>query len=83
MNQEKVIRKKWLVFAVGGLLLIGFGLSVFGQAVILKYDQSSFLAWFGTGTLSLILVNAGISVFGQAVVFKVKLDEYQDKRKIF
>lgn len=81
MNKEKAIKIKWLVFAVGGLLLIGLGLSLFGQAVILKYDQSPFLVWFWTGTLSLTFINAGISIFGQAVVLKVKLDEYKDKRK--
>nr|MBI1232785.1 hypothetical protein [Cytophagales bacterium] len=78
MNQQRTIKKKWLAFAVGGLLLIGFGLSLFGQAVILKYENSGFLSWFGAGTLSLILINAGISLFGQAVVFKVKLDNYKD-----
>lgn len=73
---QKEIKKKWLLYAVGGLLLIGLGMSLFGHAVILKYENSSFLDWFGTGTLSLVLLNTGISFFGQAVVFKVKLDEY-------
>ncbi|HSI78417.1 MAG TPA: hypothetical protein VK957_21130 [Lunatimonas sp.] len=81
MNQRKEIKKKWLLYAVGGLLLIGFGMSLFGQSVILKYEQANFIVWFGAGTLSLILLNAGVSVFGQAVVFKVKLDDYQDKTK--
>lgn len=80
MNQ-KIIKKKWLTYAILGLLLIGFGLSLFGQAVILKYEQELFLVWFGAGTFSLVLINAGISVFGQAVVFKVKLDDFQDKTK--
>jgi hypothetical protein len=82
MDQKKAIKKKWLTYAVGGLLLIGLGLCLFGQAVILKYDQSRFLVWFGAGTLALILINAGISIFGQAVVFKVKLDEFQDKTNL-
>jgi len=79
MDQKKEIRKKWLTYAVGGLLLIGFGLSLFGHAVILKYDHARFLVWFGAGTLSLVLINSGISVFGQAVVFKIKLDDYRDR----
>lgn len=79
MDQKKAIKKKWLLYAVGGLILVGLGLSLFGHAIILKYDQARFLVWFGAGTLSLVLINAGISVFGQAVVFKVKLDDCLDK----
>lgn len=78
MDQKKVIKKKWMMYAVGGLLLIGFGFSLFGEAVILKYENKSFIEWFGIGTLSLILINAGISLFGQAVVFRVKLDRFRE-----
>ena len=58
---------KWLVESVIGLILIGFGLSLFGQSVIYKSKGESVKKWFLWGTLSLIVINAGICVFGDAV----------------
>lgn len=54
MQREKVL---WLVKGVGGLLCIGFGLSVFGEALIHKINGEG---WFWIGTLSLVLVNFGL-----------------------
>lgn len=55
------VRTKWLALAVGGLLLIGCGLSLFGEAIIRKAATDSVVAdWFWLGTLSLCLINAGI-----------------------
>ncbi|WP_114750382.1 hypothetical protein [Pleomorphovibrio marinus] len=67
-------KRNWLLYSISGLVLIGFGLSVFGEALILKYEEADFLAWFGLGTLSLIIINAGISLFGQGVVCRVKME---------
>lgn len=58
---------KWLVEVVGGLLLIGFGLSLFGQSVIYKSKGEAVRKWFWWGTVSLIVINAGICIFGDAV----------------
>lgn len=58
---------RWLVEAVAGLVLIGFGLSVFGQAVIYKSRGEKLGKWFLWGTIALIVVNAGICTFGDAV----------------
>nr|WKN38083.1 hypothetical protein K4G66_05115 [Tunicatimonas sp. TK19036] len=60
----------WLIFAIAGLILIGLGLSLFGEAIIAKYERQN---WFWLGSLSLIIVNAGISLVGQSVVYRVKL----------
>jgi hypothetical protein len=76
---EKNLKRKWLKFAVGGILLMGFGLSLLGEAGILKMSGSGFLNWFGIGTLALAVFFAGLSLFGQAVVFKSKMDN--SKRK--
>lgn len=76
---EKSLKRKWLKFAVGGILLMGFGLSLLGEAGILKMSDSGFLSWFGTGTLALAVFFAGLSLFGQAVVFKSQMDN--SKRK--
>ena len=58
------LRKKWFWFAVLGLALVGFGLSVLGEAIIRKFQGE---AWFLFGTIALILVNSGLCFFGTAV----------------
>ena len=70
----KSLKRKWLKFAVGGILLMGFGLSLLGEAGILKMSGSAFVNWFGLGTLALAVFFAGLSLFGQAVVFKSQID---------
>ena len=61
---EKNLFKKWFWFAVIGLALNGFGLSVVGEAIIAKFKGE---AWFLLGTLGLILINSGLCFFGTAV----------------
>ena len=58
---------KWIIEAVAGLILIGFGLSLFGQSVIYKSNGESVKKWFLWGTLSLVIFNAGLCIFGDAV----------------
>ena len=64
-------KQKWLLFAVGGLLLFGFGLSLLGEAILLKYTQSP--NWVITGTIALVTTNSGLCLFGQAIIIKVKI----------
>lgn len=58
---------KWIIEAVLGLILVGFGLSLFGQSVIYKSKGESLKKWFLWGTLSLVVFNAGLCIFGDAV----------------
>jgi hypothetical protein len=69
MEEAKKLKYKWLLFAVSGLLMIGLGLSLTGEAIIAKSRQES---WFWMGTLALVVFNAGISIFGQAVIYRWK-----------
>lgn len=71
----KTIKRKWLLYAVTGILVMGFGLSVMGEAVIAKASGKAFVNWFLMGTAGLALIFAGLSVFGQAIVFKTILDQ--------
>lgn len=70
---------KWLIEAVLGLILIGFGLSLFGQSVIYKSKGESIKKWFLWGTLSLVVFNAGLCVFGDAVktrlTYEMKIEQ--------
>ncbi len=70
---------KWLAEAIGGLILIGFGLSLFGQSVIYKSKGESVKKWFLWGTISLIVVNAGICVFGDAVKTRMLYEQAETR----
>lgn len=64
---------RWLSFAVLGLLLTGFGLSLLGEAILLKFNEAAFWTWTTWGTAALVVFNAGLCLFGQAVIEKIKL----------
>ncbi len=57
----------WWIYSIVGLCLVGFGLSVLGEAIIAKIENR---AWFWIGTLSLALVNAGLCFIGGAIHLK-------------
>jgi hypothetical protein len=63
-------KQKWLLYAVSGLVLFGFGLSLLGEAIMLKYNHSD--QWIAWGTLALVVTNTGLCLFGQAIIIKVK-----------
>ncbi|NWF71069.1 MAG: hypothetical protein HXY40_18455 [Chloroflexi bacterium] len=74
----------WNELAPRGLLLIGFGISILGEAIILKSKNKSFWRWFPLGTIALIVINAGISVFSEATkqraLYEMKLSQPLDKQ---
>tara|TARA_B100001057_G_scaffold381734_1_gene387669 strand:+ start:4276 stop:4479 length:204 start_codon:yes stop_codon:yes gene_type:complete len=65
------MKKKWLIYSVVGLLFFGMGLSILGEAVIMKFTQSD--NWVLWGTLALTTTNFGLCLFGNAVVQKAKM----------
>ena len=65
------MKLKWLTYSIIGLLLFGFGLSLLGEAILLKNNNEPFF-WFGT--LAVVVINSGLCVFGNAIIFKIKLD---------
>jgi hypothetical protein len=69
-NRSKY-RMRWLLFAPIGLILIGFGLCVFGTALFKMRDNAPMTEWFMWGTGSLVLINAGLCFFGQAVKYSI------------
>lgn len=69
---------QWAWQAPLGLVLVGFGLSLFGQAAIYKSRGESLKRWFLWGTASLIVINAGLCVFGDAVKHRVIYEIKQD-----
>ena len=63
-------KTKWLLYSIGGLLLLGLGLSLLGEAIIQKGQQTA--VWVHWGTLALIVTNTGGCLVGQAVIEKIK-----------
>ena len=63
-------KQKWLLYVVSGLVLFGFGLSLLGEAIIHKYNDSDY--WILAGTSALVVTNSGLCLFGQAIIIKVK-----------
>jgi len=77
---HKDLVKRWLMFSIGGLVLIGAGLCLFGEALLAKLAQKDFWYWFIYGTLALIVFNAGVSLFGKGVTYRVQLDRHKAQR---
>lgn len=61
----------WLWQAPAGLVLVGFGLSLFGHATIKKAASRPAREWVLWGTLSLVVINGGLCLFGDAVKHRV------------
>ena len=72
MNNSEDHFTKWLTMAPLGLVLMGFGLSLVGEAIIRKRDDKP---WFWFGTVALVVFNAGVSVFGDSVKHRVLLEQ--------
>jgi hypothetical protein len=77
------LRTKWLICSIGGLLLIGYGLSVFSEAGHLKHTGADTQKWVLLGTYSLVIINAGISIFGQGVIFKMMMENRKFIKRMF
>ncbi|MEM6523670.1 MAG: hypothetical protein AAGF85_12390 [Bacteroidota bacterium] len=71
---KRTLKKKWLIFSISGLVLTGFGLSLFGEASYLKNTDAPVVHWVSLGTLALVVFNSGLSLFGKGVVYKTKMD---------
>lgn len=71
-------KKRW--FRLGGvsMLLIGFGVSLIGEAILMKGNGVSWMEWVAMGTFALIVFNAGLCVFGESVLCKVRYERIRD-----
>lgn len=69
-KKEMKAKTKWFLYALSGLVVFGFGLSLLGEAIILKYTASSY--WISLGTIALVVTNSGLCLFGQAIIEKLK-----------
>ena len=65
------MKKKWWIYSVTGLLLLGFGLSLLGEAIIYKINND--FNWFYWGTTALVVFNSGIALVVEAIALKGKM----------
>lgn len=56
---------KWNRYSPLGLVVLGLGMSLIGDATLTKAQGRR--GWISKGTLGLILFNAGLAIFGEAV----------------
>lgn len=66
---------KWRLFAPLGLVSIGFGLSLTGEATLRKGAGAPARRWVLLGTLGLCAVNSGIALFGDAVKARARHEQ--------
>ena len=72
IEKRKNTKYRWLFFSISGMLLLGLGLSLLGEAIIFKSLND--FNWFYWGTAALATFNAGIGLIGEAIVLNVKLE---------
>jgi hypothetical protein len=70
-GDRKQLRARWLAYCIAGLIVIGAGVSLVGEAIIAKAAGNP---WFWLGTAGLVVLNSGVSIFGQGVVYRSRLD---------
>ena len=66
------MKVKWIGISTISLLLIGMGLSILGEAIILKNNDKSY---FTMGTLALMIINSGLCFLGEAIILRIQLIE--------
>ncbi|MEM8897870.1 MAG: hypothetical protein AAGC85_07185 [Bacteroidota bacterium] len=79
---DKVDSRNWKWMAPLGLSLIGLGLSITGEGIILKMEEVHWLTWGAWGTVGLICTNSGISVFGDAVKRRFWFEWHEKQQEI-
>lgn len=76
----KTEKTAWLIKGIGGLLCVGLGLSIFGEAVAHKINQQS---WFWLGTLSLVVFNFGLCLMFDSHNHQLRLEKIKENKKIY
>jgi hypothetical protein len=66
----KKMKNKGLYYSISGLLIVGLGLSLLGEAIIKKYTNTS--DWILWGTIALVITNSGLCLLGQAIIEKLR-----------
>lgn len=63
------------------MFLLGFGISIIGDAIMQRTLHAEFSVWFFEGLLGLIVFNAGVGIFGKAVILRIELNNSWTKAK--
>lgn len=68
------LKTKWLFTGGLAMFLLGFGISIIGDAIMQRTLHAEFSVWFFEGLLGLIVFNAGVGIFGKAVILRIELN---------
>lgn len=80
MKNAKDYRRRWLIRAPLGLVLIGFGACLIAEAAMKKFAAAATMEWVIWGTLALVIFNSGVSVFGDAVLQRARYERALEKQ---
>lgn len=76
--------QKWDELAPRGMLTIGFGLTMLGEAIRARSKGRGFLVWFLKGTIALVAINAGIATFGESIkhrtLYELEVKKMQEEQ---
>lgn len=72
MNENRAFyKKRWFQYGAISILLIGFGISLVGEA-ILNASGVQLMEWVALATFGLIALNAISCTFGKSIMCKVR-----------
>jgi uncharacterized membrane protein HdeD (DUF308 family) len=79
-------KKKWKKHSLIGVALVGLGINLIGEAIIIKgnspaeFDLGHMALWFWIGLFGIVSINAGICFIADAVKNRMYLE--LEERKV-
>jgi hypothetical protein len=71
-------RRQWMIKAPLGVSLIGLGVSLVGEAAMVKYSGGATLDWILYGTVALVVLNAGLCILVDAGKHRAHYERLRD-----
>ncbi|SDM47601.1 hypothetical protein [Siphonobacter aquaeclarae] len=74
-------RTKWILLTLFSLLMIAYGLTVYGRAIWLYGSGEPTVKWVLTGGYALILLLGGLMLFANALRIRLQMDFRRELRR--
>lgn len=76
------LRTKYWLMGGAAAFCIGSGLSIFGEAVMMREHQDPFIRWFLTGSYAFILIIGGLGLLEISTRYRVMIDVRKEMRRM-
>ncbi|MGB0862620.1 MAG: hypothetical protein ACPGXZ_06855 [Saprospiraceae bacterium] len=70
-NNIAFYKKRWFRYGIVSIILIGFGVSLIGEAMTMKLSGMQVMEWIALATFALIALNAIFCTFGKSTLCKI------------